>query len=104
MLARALRSRGRSQPILELNADNIAVPQHQHKAGTPTLGGLAIIAAALAGYLISHVRAGVVFSDQTLVVIGGILSMATLGFIDDAAKIRARQNRGVYWKASDRDL
>jgi len=74
------------------------VPPHQHKAGTPTMGGLAILAAALTGYLVSHVRAGVVFSDQTLVVIAGILAMATLGFVDDTSKIRARQNRGVYWK------
>jgi len=93
-----LGGRGASQPILQQNAANAVVPPHQHKAGTPTLGGLAILAAALAGYLISHVRAGVVFSNQTLVVIGGILAMAALGFIDDAIKIRARQNRGVYWK------
>ena len=93
-----LGARGASQPILAQNAANAVVPPHQHKAGTPTLGGLAILGAALAGYLISHVRAGVVFSDQTLVVIGGILAMAALGFIDDAIKIRARPNRGVYWK------
>jgi phospho-N-acetylmuramoyl-pentapeptide-transferase len=93
-----LTGRGASQPILQQNAANAVVPPHQHKAGTPTLGGLAILAAALFGYLLSHVRAGVVFSDQTLVVIGGILAMATLGFIDDAGKIRARQNRGIYWK------
>ena len=41
---------------------------------------------------------GVVFSDQTLVVVAGILAMATLGLVDDTSKIRARQNRGVYWK------
>jgi phospho-N-acetylmuramoyl-pentapeptide-transferase len=98
VLIGVLAGRGASQPILQQNAANAVVPPHQHKAGTPTMGGLAILAAALFGYLLSHVRAGVVFSDQTLVVIGGILAMATLGFIDDAGKIRARQNRGIYWK------
>lgn len=93
-----LAERGVSQPILQQNSANAVVPPHQHKAGTPTMGGLAILAAALAGYLISHVRAGVVFSDQTLVVIGGISAMAGLGLVDDTLKIRARQNRGVYWK------
>jgi phospho-N-acetylmuramoyl-pentapeptide-transferase len=98
VLIGVLTGRGASQPILQQNAANAVVPPHQHKAGTPTMGGLAILAAALSGYLLSHVRAGVVFSDQTLVVIGGILAMATLGLIDDAGKIRARQNRGIYWK------
>jgi phospho-N-acetylmuramoyl-pentapeptide-transferase len=98
LLIVVLAERGASQPILQQNAANAVVPPHQHKAGTPTMGGLAILAAALTGYLVSHVRAGVVFSDQTLVVIAGILAMAMLGLVDDLSKIRAHQNRGVYWK------
>jgi hypothetical protein len=98
VLIGVLTGRGASEPILQQNAANSVVPPHQHKAGTPTMGGLAIIGAALLGYLLSHVRAGVVFSDQTLIVVGGILAMATLGLVDDLGKIRARQNRGIYWK------
>ena len=94
----ALRSRGQSQPILLQNDANLAVPQHQHKAGTPTMGGLAILGAAVLGYLISHVRAGVVFSNQTLIVIGGIAIMASIGLLDDSIKVRAKRNRGVFWK------
>ncbi len=30
LLERFMRGHGRSQPILEMNAENIAVPQHQH--------------------------------------------------------------------------
>ena len=55
-LARLMKARGRAQPILELNADNIAVPQHQHKAGTPTMGGIAVIIAAGLGYLLSLIH------------------------------------------------
>jgi phospho-N-acetylmuramoyl-pentapeptide-transferase len=98
LLARALRSRGRSQPILQRNADNLVVPQHQHKAGTPTMGGLAILAAAAIGYLVSHVRAGVVFSDQALIALVGVATLAAIGLVDDLLKIRARQNRGLFWK------
>jgi phospho-N-acetylmuramoyl-pentapeptide-transferase len=98
-LIRALQRHGASQPILQVNADNAVVPPHAHKSGTPTMGGLAIVAAALIGYAVSHVRAGVVFADQTLVVIAGILAMGGLGLVDDLAKVRARQNRGLYWKA-----
>lgn len=93
-----LAERGASQPILQQNAANERVPPHAHKAGTPTMGGLVILAAALTGYLLSHVRAGVVFSDQTLIIILGILVMAGLGLIDDLLKVRSHQNRGVYWK------
>jgi len=93
-----LGARGASQPILQQNAANAVVPPHQHKAGTPTMGGLAIVGAALVGYFVSHVRPGVVFSDQTLVVVGGTLAMAGLGLLDDLKKVRAKQNRGMYWK------
>lgn len=97
-LARLLRSRGTSQPILAKDAANIVVPDHQHKAGTPTMGGIAIVLAAAIGYLVSHVRAGVVFSDQTLIVFAGVLVMAGVGLVDDLLKVRARRNRGVLWK------
>ena len=98
LLIRVLGERGASQPILQKNAANLVVPPHAHKAGTPTMGGLAILAAALVAYTLTHLRQGVVFSDQTLVVVGGIVAMGALGGIDDVKKLRARQNRGVYWK------
>jgi phospho-N-acetylmuramoyl-pentapeptide-transferase len=98
LLITVLGERGASQPILQRNAANLVVPPHAHKAGTPTLGGLAIVGAALFAYLVTHVRRGVVFSDQTLIVIAGILAMAGLGAVDDVKKLMARQNRGVYWK------
>lgn len=97
-LERFMRGRGRSQPILELNADNIAVPQHQHKSGTPTMGGLAVLGAAGVGYLLAHVRQGVVFSNQTLIVFAGVVVMAAIGLVDDVIKVRKKRNRGVLWK------
>ena len=97
-LITVLGERGASQPILQKNAANLVVPPHAHKSGTPTMGGVAIVGAALVAYVVTHIRPGVVFSDQTLVVIGGILAMAALGAVDDVKKLLAQQNRGVYWK------
>lgn len=97
-LERLMRTRGRSQPILELNAANQRVPQHQHKAGTPTMGGLAVLVAATLAYLLTHLRKGVVFSNQTLVMLGGVLVMAMIGFVDDYIKVTKKRNRGVLWK------
>lgn len=98
VLARFMKQRGRSQPILEMNADNLAVPQHQHKKGTPTMGGIAVLGGAALGYLLSHIREGVVFSDQTLIMWAGVLAMAAIGLVDDLIKVRRERNRGVLWK------
>lgn len=98
LLIGMLGARGVSQPILQRDEDNAVVPRHDHKSGTPTMGGVAVIAAAVIGYLVSHVRSGVVFSDQALIVVAGVLAMAGLGLVDDLAKVRARRNRGVFWK------
>jgi phospho-N-acetylmuramoyl-pentapeptide-transferase len=97
-MARSMRVRGVSQPILVKDSMNVAVPEHRHKAGTPTMGGIAIIAAALAGYVVSHLRRGVVYSDQTLIIWGGVLAMAFIGLVDDLIKVRSGHNRGVLWR------
>ena len=67
------RSRGQGQPIL---GPEDRGPDHQHKAGTPTMGGIAILVAAAVGYLVAHFREGALFSDQALIMIGGIAALA----------------------------
>jgi phospho-N-acetylmuramoyl-pentapeptide-transferase len=39
-----------------------------------------------------------VFSNQTLVMLGGVLVMAMIGFVDDYIKVTKKRNRGVLWK------
>lgn len=93
-----MRERRLGQPILVKDAANLAVPQHQHKSGTPTMGGLAIVSAALAGYLVSHVRQGVEFSRQTSIMWLIVLVMVVIGLVDDLIKVRSGHNRGVLWR------
>jgi len=63
---------------------------HQGKAGTPTLGGLAIFLAVCVPFLIlSDYRA------QSVAVVGTTLAMAGLGFADDVIKLRRRRSLGV---------
>jgi phospho-N-acetylmuramoyl-pentapeptide-transferase len=90
------RDRGKGQPILGKEEDH--GPEHQHKAGTPTMGGLAIVGAAFIGWVAAHVRPGLPFSNQALVVFGAVLVMALLGFLDDYIKVRIGRNRGIFWK------
>jgi phospho-N-acetylmuramoyl-pentapeptide-transferase len=66
---------------------------HHGKAGTPTMGGLAIFVAVCIPFLIlSQYRAA------SLCVLGTSLSMAALGFADDWTKLRKRRSLGVSGK------
>jgi phospho-N-acetylmuramoyl-pentapeptide-transferase len=66
---------------------------HISKAGTPTLGGLAIFIAIAVPFLI--------LSDyrwESLAVLVTALAMAALGFVDDVIKLRRRRSLGVSGK------
>ena len=90
------RTRGLGQPIL--GKEDRGPEHHMAKQGTPTMGGIAIIVAALVGWFAAHVRDGLPFSTQALIVWVGILVMAVMGFLDDFIKVRRRHNRGIFWK------
>jgi len=95
-LIAAFRVRGLGQPIL--GKDDLGPEHHMAKQGTPTMGGIAILAAAFIGWVVAHVRRGLPFSDQAAIVWVGILVMALMGFLDDFIKVRRRHNRGIFWK------
>src|SRR3954451_985774 len=66
---------------------------HHGKAGTPTMGGLAIFLAIAVPFLI--------LSDYhwgSLAVLATALAMAALGFVDDITKLRRRRSLGVSGK------
>jgi phospho-N-acetylmuramoyl-pentapeptide-transferase len=63
---------------------------HHGKAGTPTMGGLAIFLAVCVPFLIlSDYRAA------SIAVLGTALAMAALGLVDDWTKLRHRRSLGV---------
>ena len=78
---------------------------HMHKRGTPTMGGIVIILAVVAGYAASHVRlrvqdgslhwVGRDFEFAGLLAIGAILGMGIVGFIDDYQKLSRFRNQGL---------
>ncbi len=90
------RSREMGQPIL--GKEDRGPEHHMAKQGTPTMGGLAIVASALFGWLVAHLRRDIAFSNQALIMWVGILAMAAMGFLDDFIKVRRRHNRGIFWK------
>jgi phospho-N-acetylmuramoyl-pentapeptide-transferase len=68
---------------------------HQAKAGTPTMGGVAIVGAAVAGYLLSHVGTHVAFSRAGVLVMLATLAAAVIGFADDWISVRHRRSLGL---------
>ncbi len=78
LLIRTLRARGLGQHIREEGPQG-----HVDKAGTPTMGGIAIVGGAALGYVASHLRGGTFFTRGGLLVIGAILGAGLVGLIDD---------------------
>jgi phospho-N-acetylmuramoyl-pentapeptide-transferase len=90
LVIRYFRARGFGQLIRDDG------PQaHLAKRGTPTMGGIAIILAAVAGYIAATLTVGPVYSP------GGLLAMATftatglVGFLDDYIKLRHQRSLGL---------
>jgi len=72
---------------------------HQIKRGTPTLGGVVINFAIVLGWgasaLYRYLANGQAPSWSAVLVLFAMLSMGVLGFIDDFAKVRKKQNEGL---------
>lgn len=66
---------------------------HHTKRGTPTMGGIIIIFSVIAAYFIAHLISGNTISVSALLVLGLVLAIGVVGFIDDYLKI-SRQNSG----------
>lgn len=72
------------------------VPQgHTVKAGTATMGGVAIVTAAVAGYLVAHVPHGTVFTRTGLLLLGLIVGAGLVGLLDDWVKVSRERNLGL---------
>tara|TARA_B100000902_G_C27316791_1_gene921823 strand:+ start:3117 stop:4175 length:1059 start_codon:yes stop_codon:yes gene_type:complete len=93
------RSRNIGQPIREeLNF-------HEHKKGTPTMGGVFIIFGSYVGFILSHINfwtIGKGFKVELLSINTEILTllilgtfMALVGFLDDYLKVKKSRNLGL---------
>ncbi|MDE3203836.1 MAG: phospho-N-acetylmuramoyl-pentapeptide-transferase [Acidobacteriota bacterium] len=87
-----LRSRGIGQQIREDGPE-----RHQSKAGTPTMGGVALIGSAVVGWLASHID--VPFSTRGLVALLTVCGAATIGLADDWIKVHRQRSLGLNARA-----
>jgi phospho-N-acetylmuramoyl-pentapeptide-transferase len=83
---------------------------HEHKQGTPTMGGLVMILAVVVGWLVGHLDARTPegawslswreFQVPGLLVLVAFLGMGLIGFLDDLSKVTRARNLGLNkrWK------
>jgi len=89
-----LTNRRIGQPIHE------DVPEgHKVKAGIPTMGGIAIVAGALSGYVVSNLTGRSAFTWTGLVTVAAIGGAGLVGFADDWLKISRERNLGLNKRA-----
>jgi phospho-N-acetylmuramoyl-pentapeptide-transferase len=80
----------------QIRDDGPVAHPHEAKAGTPTMGGVAIVGAALLGYLAAHIRSEAIkFADTALALWVLILGLFVVGFVDDLLGVRRARNLGL---------
>jgi phospho-N-acetylmuramoyl-pentapeptide-transferase len=77
---------------------------HTVKAGTPTMGGVAIVGSAVVGYLAAHVRSGLVFTRTGGLVMLCIVGAGAVGMVDDWVKVSNERNLGLTKRAKTAGL
>ena len=68
---------------------------HVVKAGTPTMGGIAIVAGIVLGYIIGHAGTQVSFSRTGYLAIGVVVAFGIIGYVDDYIKVHHRRSLGL---------
>ncbi|MGH8999762.1 MAG: phospho-N-acetylmuramoyl-pentapeptide-transferase [Acidimicrobiia bacterium] len=95
LLIRVLVARNIGQQIREDGPSG-----HHTKAGTPTMGGIAILVGVAAGYLTGHFRpGGNVFARSGLALMFLVLGLGLVGFVDDYLSVRFGRNLGLNKRA-----
>ena len=93
-VVRLFRRRGYGQEIREDGPSS-----HATKRGTPTMGGVVIIAATLIGYTVAHLlvldQPGRGPTASALLVLGLMTGLGLVGFLDDFIKIRKQRSLGL---------
>lgn len=68
---------------------------HAAKAGTPTMGGIAIVIAIVAGYVLGHVGTKSPYTAGGVLVIAAVVASAAIGLVDDWIKVHHSRSLGL---------
>ncbi|MDY7102046.1 MAG: phospho-N-acetylmuramoyl-pentapeptide-transferase [Actinomycetota bacterium] len=93
-----LRNHRIGQPIREDGPQG-----HMIKAGTPTMGGVAIVGGALAGYVVSDSWNGI-YTRTGIILMLMIVGAGFVGLLDDWIKVSRERNLGLSKRAKSAGL
>jgi len=93
LLIRILAKRGFGQVIRDDGPTS-----HHTKRGTPTMGGIIIIVATIVAYVVAHLFSGRPPTVSALLVLGLVVALGFVGFLDDYLKISRKQSLGLSGK------
>ena len=93
-LIKALARRGYGQIIRDDGPTT-----HHTKRGTPTMGGIIIIFSALISYLLAHLVLGSTISVSAVLILGLVVALGLVGFLDDYMKVSRQNSAGISGKA-----
>ncbi len=92
-LIKALARRGYGQFIRDDGPST-----HHTKRGTPTMGGIIIIFATIGAYLLAHLITQKAVTVSAILIIGLVLGLGFVGFLDDYLKVSRQNSRGISGK------
>jgi phospho-N-acetylmuramoyl-pentapeptide-transferase len=72
---------------------------HHTKRGTPTMGGIIIIFSALISYLFAHLVLGSTISVSAVLILGLVVALGLVGFLDDYMKVSRQNSAGISGRA-----
>lgn len=93
-LIRALSVRGIGQQIREDGPSG-----HSTKAGTPTMGGIAMVVAMIVGWAAGHLVPDTAFTWSGVLTMFSVAGAGFVGFLDDWIKIRRQRSLGLNKRA-----
>ncbi len=94
LLIRLLARHGYAQAIRSSTATE-NYPDHESKRGTPSMGGVAILVAVLAGYFLTHLLTWRPVTASALLVLYLMVGLGLVGMADDYLKIFKQRSTGL---------
>lgn len=94
LLIRSLKARRLAQAIRE-STETVTYPEHSSKRGTPSMGGIAIVAAVVIAYFITHLIAMRPPTASGLLALYLMIGLAVVGVADDYLKVFKSRSTGL---------
>ncbi len=94
ILIKLLSRRGYAQAI-RVTTETGKYPDHEGKRGTPSMGGVAILAGVLAGYFITHLVTWRPLTASGLLILFLMVGLGLVGLADDYLKIFKQRSTGL---------